>query len=202
MKLYYSRGSCSLAPHITLLEVGQTFEAIPVTLSNHQLPDGSDYHRINPQGYVPLLELDDGTRLTEGPAIMQYIADNHPDKNLAPANGSVARAQMQGWLNYISCELHKNFAPAFDKAIPAEQRAITVKKLMKAFTWVDKHLAGKTYLLGEQFSVADAYLFTVSNWAALVKLDISGFAHIAALRSVVQARPAVRAAMKAEGLVN
>ena len=201
MKLYYSPGACSLSPHITLHESGMTFEAVAAPTKTHKLADGTDYYSINPLGYVPLLELDDGTRLTEGPAIVQYIADQTPLKNLAPANGSVARAQMQSWLNFISTELHKGFSPLFNAATPADYKVIVIDKLLSRLKWVDEQLAGKTYLMGDTFSVADPYLFTVTNWAALVKVDISGFANIAAFRSVMQARPSVQAAMKAEGLI-
>ena len=200
MKLYYSPGACSLSPHITLLESGLAFETVKAPTKTHQLPDGSDFYRINPLGYVPLLELDDGTRLTEGPAIVQYIADQVPTKNLAPANGTLARAQLQSWLNFISTELHKNFSPLFDPATPADYKAVVVKKLLSRFEWVNGELAGKNYLLGDTFSVADPYLFTVSNWASLVKVDLSGFANIAAFRERMAARPSVQAAMKAEGL--
>ena len=201
MKLYYSPGACSLAPHICLHEAGMTFEMVLAPTKTHKLPDGSDYYAINALGYVPLLELGDGTRLTEGPAIVQYIADQVPDKNLAPANGTVAKAQMQAWLNFISTELHKGFSPLFNAATPADYKVIVVDKLMSRLKWVDQQLTGKTYLMGEQFSVADPYLFTVTNWAAIVKVDISSFAHIAAFRARMAARPAVHAAMKAEGLI-
>ena len=201
MKLYYSPGACSLSPHIVLHEAGMQFEAIAAPTKTHLLPDGTDYYSINPLGYVPLLELDDGTRLTEGPAIVQYIADQVPEKNLAPANGTVARAQMQGWLNFIGTELHKGFAPLFSPATPADYKPIVIEKLLGRFKWVDAHLAGKNYLLGEAFSVADPYLFNVSNWAPLVKVDLSGFANLATFRAHMRERPAVKAAMKAEGLI-
>jgi glutathione S-transferase len=201
MKLYYSTGACSLAPHICLREAGMTFDLILAPTKTHKLPDGGDYYAINPLGYVPLLELGDGTRLTEGPAIVQYIADQVPDKNLAPANGTVARAQMQAWLNFTAAELHKGIAPLFNAATPADYKVIVIDKLMSRLKWVDQQLAGKQYLMGDHFSVADPYLFTVTNWTALVKVDISPFAHIAAFRARVAARPAVQAAMKAEGLL-
>ena len=164
MKLYYSTGACSLAPHICLHEAGMTFELVLAPTKTHKLPDGSDYYAINALGYVPLLELDDGTRLTEGPAIVQYIADQVPDKNLAPANATVARAQMQSWLNFISTELHKGFSPLFNAATPADFKVIVVDKLMSRLKLTDQQLAGKNYLMGEHFSVADPYLFTVTNW--------------------------------------
>lgn len=201
MKLYYSPGACSLSPHITLHEAGLAFEHVAVSLKTHQLADGSDYYAISAQGYVPLLELDDGTRLSEGPAIVQYIADQVPDKNLAPANGTVARAQLQGWLNFIATELHKGFSPLFNPATPAGYKAIAIERLQSRLQWVDGELAGKDYLMGAQFSVADPYLFTVTNWAPHVGVDISGLAHLAAFRERVAARPAVQAAMKEEGLI-
>jgi glutathione S-transferase len=201
MKLYYSPGACSLSPHITLLEAGMTFETVAAPTKTHKLPDGTDYYSINPLGYVPLLELNDGTRLTEGPAIVQYIADQVPEKNLAPVNGTVARAQMQSWLNFISTELHKGFSPLFNPATPAEYRPMVIEKLLSRFKWVDEQLAGKKYLMGDAFSVADPYLFNISNWAPLVKVDISGFANIATFRAHMSQRPAVQAAMKAEGLI-
>ena len=201
MKLYYSPGACSLSPHITLHESGLKFEHLLAPTKTHQLEDGTDFYTINPLGYVPLLELDDGTRLTEGPAIVQYIADQVPDKNLAPANGTVARAQMQGWLNFVSTELHKGFSPLFNPAIPAEYKTVVTDKVLSRLKWVDAQLAGKQYLMGDAFSVADPYLFTVSNWAPRLGVDITGFANIAAFRDRMQARPAVQAAMRHEGLI-
>ena len=201
MKLYYSPGACSLSPHITLHESGLKFEHIRAPTKTHQLDDGTDYYSINPLGYVPLLELDDGTRLTEGPAIVQYIADQVPEKNLAPPNGTVARAQLQSWLNFIATEIHKGFSPLFSSATPAEYKATAIEKLESRLKWVDGELAGKSYLMGERFSVADPYLFTVTNWAPKVGVDISGLAHLAAFRERVAARPAVQMAMKEEGLI-
>ena len=201
MKLYYSPGACSLSPHICLLEAGLPFEAIKAPIRTHQLPDGSDYHAINPLGYVPLLELDDGTRLTEGPAIVQYIADQVPEKNLAPPQGTVARAQLQGWLHFTGTELHKGFAPLFNAATPADYKVLVVDTLMSRLKWVDQQLAGKQYLMGDRFTVADPYVFNVTNWAALVKVDLTGFAHLAAFRVRMAGRPAVQAAMRAEGLL-
>ena len=201
MKLYYSPGACSLAPHIVLSEAGVQFEAIQAPTKTHQLPDGSDYYLINPLGYVPLLELSDGTRLTEGPAIVQYIADQVPEKNLAPTNGTVARAQLQSWLNFVSTELHKGFSPLFNPATPADYKIVVIDKLMSRLAWVDGQLAGKSYLMGDTFSVADPYLFTVTNWAPRVGVNISSFSNIANFRDRMSARPAVQAAMKAEGLL-
>jgi glutathione S-transferase len=201
MKLYYSPGACSLAPHIVLHESGLPFDHLLAPTKTHRLEDGTDYYSINPLGYVPLLELDDGTRLTEGPAIVQYIADQVPAKNLAPANGTVARAQLQSWLNFISTEVHKGFSPLFNPATPADYKPLVIERLMSRLTWVDGQLAGKTWLMGEAFSVADPYLFTVTNWAPHVGVDITGLANISAFRARMAARPAVQLAMKHEGLL-
>ena len=201
MKLYYSPGACSLSVHITLHEAGMAFTPVKAPTKTHKLEDGTDYYSINPLGYVPLLELDDGTRLMEAPALMQYIADQVPDKHLAPANGTVARAQVNGWLNFVSSELHKNFAPLFNPATPADYKPMVTEKLLSRFKWVDEQLAGMQYLVGNTFSVADVYLFNVTNWAPLVKVDISGFANIATFRAHMALRPAVLAAMRAEGLI-
>ena len=201
MKLYYSPGACSLSVHITLHEAGMAFTPIAAPTKTHKLPDGTDYYSINPLGYVPLLELGDGTRLTEGPAIVQYIADQVPDKKLAPANGTLARAQMQSWLNFISTELHKGFSPLFNPATPAEYKTIAIDKLLSRLKWVDGELVGKQYLMGDDFSVADPYLFTVTNWAPRVGVDISGFANIATFRERMLTRPAVQTAMRHEGLL-
>ena len=202
MKLYYSPGACSLSVHITLHESGLAFEHVLASTKTHLLPDGTDYYTINPLGYVPLLELGDGTRLTEGPAIVQYIADQVPDKNLAPTNGTVARAQLQSWLNFIATEIHKNFGPLFSPATPAEYKQTLIERLQSRLAWIDGQLAGKDYLMGAQFSVADPYLFTVTNWAPRVGVDISGLTHLAAFRERVAARPAVQMAMKEEGLIS
>jgi glutathione S-transferase len=201
MKLYYSPGACSLSPHITLHESGLKFEAIAAPTKTHQLADGTDYYTINPLGYVPLLELDDGTRLREGPAIVQYIADQVPDKKLAPANGTMARYKLQEWLTFIGTEVHKGFSPLFNPATPDAYKAIAKDRLLQRLAWVDSELAGKQFLMGEQFSVADPYLFTVSNWTKPTNVDISGLANLGAFRARMAARPAVQAAIKAEGLM-
>lgn len=201
MKLYYSPGACSLSPHIALHEAGLQFEAIAAPTKTHKLPDGTDYYTINPLGYVPLLELDDGRRLREGPAIVQYIADQAPHKQLAPANGSFERYKLQEWLTFIGTEIHKTFSPLFNPATPADVKSATMERLSARLAWVDGELAGKQYLMGDYFTVADGYLFTVTNWAPYVGLDLSGFKNLLAYRARVGARPAVVAAMKAEGLV-
>jgi glutathione S-transferase len=162
---------------------------------------GGDYRSVNPLGYVPLLELDDGTRISEGPAIVQYIADKVPAKNLAPANGTPERIKLQSWLNFITSELHKGFSPLFNPAMPEEAKKIFRERLGTRFAHLDKHFAENEYLMGKSFSVADPYLFTVSNWASRVDVDLSSFANVLAYRKRVGARPAVQAAMKAEGLL-
>jgi glutathione S-transferase len=201
MKLYYSSGACSLSPHIALHEAGLAFEAVLAPTKTHKLPDGGDYYAVNPLGYVPLLELDNGVRLREGPAIVQYIADQVPEKKLAPPNGTLERYKLQEWLTFIGTEIHKTFSPLFNPATPAETKAGSVDKLANRLKWVDGELAGKQYLMGDQFTVADGYLFTVTNWAALTGVDLSGFANLLVWRARVGARPAVVAAMKAEGLL-
>ena len=201
MKLYYSPGACSLSPHITLRESGLAFDLILAPTKTHKLEDGTDYYGINPLGYVPLLELDDGTRLTEGPAIVQYIADQVPAKNLAPVNGTVARAQLQSWLNFIGTEVHKGLSPLFNPATPADYKPITIDKVMSRLKWMDSQLAGKCYLMGDAFSVADPYLFAVTNSAPRVGVDITGLVNITAFRERMAARPAVQAAMRHEGLL-
>ena len=201
MKLYYSPGACSLSPHIALHEAGLAFTPVLASTKSHKLQDGTDYYGINPLGYVPMLELDDGTRLREGPAIVQYIADQVPLKMLAPQNGSLQRYRLQEWLTFIGTEIHKGFSPLFNPATPEEYKTMAREKLLQRLQWVDSQLADKQYLMGDQFTVADGYLFTVTNWTQPTNLDISGLANLAAYRDRVGARPAVQAAMKAEGLL-
>ena len=201
MKLYYAPGACSLSPHIALREAGLPVELVRADLKAHKLQDGSDYYGIHSKGYVPLLELDNGERLGEGPAIVQYIADQVPAKNLAPANGTMARYRMQEWLNFITSEIHKGFSPLFNATWPADAKALSKAKLEERLKWVDQQLAGKQYLLGDNFSVADAYLFTVTNWTQHVGIDISGLANLGAFMARMLARPAVQEALRAEGLL-
>lgn len=201
MKLYYAPGVCSLSPHIVLKEAGLPFEAVKVDNKNKTTENGDDYRAINPLGYVPLLQLDDGTRITEGPAIVQYIADLAPDKKLAPPNGTLERTRLQVWLNFVTSELHKGFSPLFNASMPEEAKKIFRDRLATRFAHLDKHLASNEYLMGKEFSVADAYAFVVSNWASRVDVDLSAYANVLAWRKRVGARPAVQAAMKAEGLI-
>jgi len=201
MKLYYSPGACSLSAHIAMHESGLAFEAIPAPTKTHQLPDGTDYYTINPLGYVPYLTLDDGRSLHEVPAIVQYIADQAPTKKLAPANGTYERYKLQEWLTFIGTELHRSFSPLFAPTTPAETKATFITKLQGRLKWVDSELAGKQYLMGDTFTVADGYLFTVTNWAPRVEVDLAPYSNLLAYRARVGARPAVVAAMKAEGLL-
>jgi len=201
MKLYYAPGACSLSPHIVLRELGLPFELVKVSTKTHQTADGGDFYAINPKGSVPVLELDGGERITEGPAIVQYLADQQPAQGLAPAHGTLARARLQEWLNFTTSELHKGFSPLFNPAFPAEAKALVRERLLKLFAWVDEQLAGREYLLDSGFSVADAYLFTVSNWGQYVEVDLSGLSHLNAYRARVGARPAVQQALRAEGLL-
>ena len=201
MKLYYSPGACSLSPHIALREAGLAFEPVLASTKSHKLQDGTDYYGINPLGYVPMLELDDGTRLREGPAILQYIADQVPNKNLAPANGTLPRYRLQEWLTFIGTEIHKTFSPLFNPAMPEEGKTISREKLASRFAWIDSELKNKQYLMGDSFSVADCYLFTVSNWTKPMNIDLAPYPNLVAYRERVAARPAVQEAMKAEGLL-
>jgi glutathione S-transferase len=200
MKLYYSPGACSLSPHIVLLEAGLAFEPVLASVKTHKLEDGTDYYGINPKGYVPLLELDSGERLTEGPAIVQYIADKAPEKELAPPYGTMERYRVQEWLNFITSELHKGFGVLFNPAMPEEAKGVMRARLGDRLKWVDAQLEGKQYLMGDSFTLPDAYLFTVTNWGQYVGVDIAGLKNLTAFQARMAARPAVQAAMKAEGL--
>jgi len=201
MKLYFSPGACSLSPHIVLHEAGLPFEKVRADTKTKIMDGGGDYKTVNPLGYVPALQLDDGTIITEGPAIVQYIADKVPAKKLAPPNGTLERTKLQSWLNFVTSELHKGFSPLFNPSMPDEAKKIFRERLATRFAHLDKHFAGNDYLMGKDFSVADAYLFVVSNWAPRVDVDLSTFANVLAYRKRVGARPAVQAAMKAEGLI-
>jgi len=201
MKLYYSPGACSLSPHIVLREAGLAFEPVLAPTKTHQLPDGTDYYSINPLGYVPMLELDDGTRLREGPAIIQYLADLAPTKNLAPANGTLPRYRLQEWLTFIGTEIHMAFRPLFNPNIPEEAKKIYRERMASRLAWVNGELEGKQFLTGDHFTVADAYLFTVTNWAKPMAIDLTPYPKLLSWRERIAARPAVQEAMKAEGLI-
>ena len=201
MKLYYSPGACSLSPHIALHEAGLAFEAVAAPTKTHKLADGTDYYSINPLGYVPLLVLDDGRQLREGPAIVQYIADQAPEKHLAPPAGSFERYKLQEWLTFIGTELHKGFSPLFTPGMPEEVKTAARTRLGARLQWVEGELAKGPYLMGEQFTVADAYLFTVVGWSRLVGVDISALTRLGEFMARMRARPAVQAALRAEGLL-
>lgn len=200
MKLYYSPGACSLSPHIVANELGLPITLVKVDGTKKQTADGADFWAINPKGYVPAIELDNGEVLTEGTAIVQYLADQKPASKLAPAAGSFERVRLQEMLGYINSELHKSYSPLFNPKTPAETRADREEYLRKRYALVEKQLEGKQFLFGDTFTVADAYLYTVTNWAAYVKLDISGFPNLLAFQARVASRPAVQKALVAEGL--
>jgi glutathione S-transferase len=201
MKLYYSPGACSLAPHIVLREAGLPFTPVRVSTKTHQLADGTDYRTINPKGYVPLLEMDDGERLGEVPVIVQYIADQVPAQRLAPPAGTMARYRVMEWLNFITSELHKSFSPLFDKDFPEDAKALIRNRLGERLAWVDRQLEGKAYLTGETFTVPDAYLFVIAGWGKYVGVPTDHLPHLSAFMARMAARPAVQEAMKAEGLI-
>ena len=201
MKLYYSPGACSLSPHIVALEAGLDCECILASTKSHKLPDGTDFYSINPLGYVPFLVLDDGQTLREGPVIVQYLADQAPEKKLLPAVGSMERYRVLEWLNFIGTELHKNFGPLFKPGTPEDYKPSVRQTLRGRFEWVEQQLTDAGYLMGAQFTVADAYLFTVCGWGKFVGLDISDLPKLQAYLARVGSRPAVQAALRAEGLL-
>ena len=201
MKLYFSPGACSLSPHIVLLEAGLAFTSERVDLGTKLTAGGADFRSINPNGYVPALELDNGAVLTEGPAIVQYLADTAPQAGLLPPVGSVERYQALGWLNYISTELHKNFSPLFKPDSTDDMRERARKMLALRFDHVARHLEGRDFLVGSQFGVADAYLFTVLGWTDFVKFSLADWPQLQAFRARVAQRPAVQQAMREEGLI-
>jgi glutathione S-transferase len=203
MKLYAFPGACSLSPHIVLRELGLPFELVKVNVKTRTLPDGTDYRKVHPLTYVPLLELDDGTRITEGPAIVQYLADRVPEKRLAPPQGSLERVQLQTWLNFVSTEIHKGFTPMFNTALPEDMKELLRGKVRPVLQWLESELAKrKAFLMGRQFTVADAYLFTVSMpyRAKRAGFDMSPYPALAAYRERVAARASVQAAVAAEGI--
>lgn len=200
MKLYYSPGACSLSPHIILRETGSTFDLVRTNTKTKTTEGGGDYWKINPNGYVPALQLDDGTVLTEGPVIVQYIADKAGATKLAPANGTLERYKLQSWLNYVSTELHKGFSPLFNPNMPDAAKTIVRERLKQRFGVLDTHLASNDYLTGKDFTVVDAYAFTVLNWSKKLTIDLSPYKSIEAYRARIGERPSVKAAMQAEGL--
>ena len=201
MKLYYSPGACSLSPHIALHEAGLQHELVKVDLRAKKTENGDDFTAINPKGQVPALLLDSGELLTEGPVIVQVIADKAAGKNLAPANGTDARYRMQEWLNFTTSELHKNFSPLFNPAIPDDVKKFFTDRIIGKFKYADSQLAGRDYLMGKQFTVADGYLFVMLAWADRMKIDLSAMKNLMAFKARVAARPNVQAALKMEGLL-
>jgi len=201
MKLYYSPGACSLSPHIVVSETGLNVELEKVNLAEHKTASGQDYMTINPKGYVPALQLDDGSVLTEGPAIVQYLADQKPASGLIPAAGAVDRYRVQEWLNFIGTELHKNFGSLFNKATPDATKESAKANITRRLAYLNDKLAGKQYLMGSNFTVADAYAFTIVNWTNFVGIDLKPYPNLAAYMGRVAARPKVLETLKSEGLV-
>jgi glutathione S-transferase len=200
MKLYYAKGACSLSPHIVLLEAGLPFTLEKVDFATKKTDKGVEYLTVNSKGSVPALELDDGKRLTEGPAIVQYLADQKPDSGLAPRAGTFERYQLMEILNFITSEVHKSFSPLFKDASP-EMKEAARTAVGKKFDWLSEFLGGKTYLMGNSFTVADAYLFTVASWTGHVGMDLNKWPVLAAYHSRIAQRPKVQQALKEEGLL-
>jgi glutathione S-transferase len=198
MKLYFAPGTCSLSPHIVLNELKLPYTAVRVDTKTRKIADGGDYRAVNPKGYVPAIELDNGQRLTEGPAIVQYLADLKPESKLAPANGTFARARLQEWLNFIATELHKTYSPLFNASMPAEATAIFKDKLVQRYEFIAQALGKQDYLLGDHFTIADAYLYTVTRWAKHFDVDVNRWPALAKYMERVGARAAVKAAVEAE----
>jgi glutathione S-transferase len=201
MKLYYAPGACSLSPHIALLEAGLPYDLVKVDLRAKKLESGDDYLKVNPKGQVPALALDNGELVTEGPVIVQMIADKVPAKNLAPARESTERYKLQAWLNYITGELHKNIGPLFNPMLSDDAKAVFKDRAIGKFRYVDSQLAGRDYLMGKQFTVADGYLYVMLRWAEGMKFDLAGLNNLLAYKERIAARPKVQEALVKEGLV-
>ena len=201
MKLYYAPGACSLSPHIVSRELGLNVELKKVNTKDKTIEGGGDFRKVNAKGYVPALELDNGQVLTEGPAIIQYLADQKPEAGLAPKNGTVERYRLQEWLNFLTSEIHKGFSPLFKPNTPEEYKTISKENLATRFDWLDKELAGKDFLTGKAFTVADAYLFVLLGWTKFQSIDLARWPNLAAFHARVGARPKVQEALQAEGLL-
>jgi len=199
--LYYSPGACSLSPHIVAKETGVDIQIEKVDLATKQTSSGGDFTKVNPKGQVPTLKLDNGEILTEGPVIVQYLAEQKAANGLLPKSGSMERYRVQEWLNYITSELHKGFSPLFNPTYPEDAKKIVVENLKKRFSYLDSHLAQRQYLMGDQFTVADAYCFTVVSWSNFVNIDLSAWANLKAYITRIASRPKVQEALKAEGLI-
>ncbi len=198
MKLFYAPGACSLSPHIALREAGLKFDLVKVDLKTKALDSGGDFNAVNPKGYVPVLQLDDGQYLSEGPAIVQYIADQKPESGLAPKAGTLARYRLQEWLTFINSELHKGFSTLFNAAMPDEAKALAREVLSRRLGYVAEQLKGKSFLMGDQFTVADGYLYTVLGWCGFVGLPLDGWPALVDYSARVKARPSVQEALAAE----
>ena len=201
MKLYYSPGACSLSPHIAILEAGLPYDLVKVDLRAKKLENGDDFWKVNPKGQVPALALETGELVTEGPVIVQMIADRAAARHLAPARDSAERYKFLEWLNFITTELHKNFSPLFQPAIPDDVKNFFKDRLIAKFKYVDSQLAGRDYLMGKQFTVADGYLFVMLTWAERLNLDLAGFVNLMAYKARVADRAKVKEALKKEGLL-
>jgi len=201
MKLYYAPGACSLSPHIALREAGVPFELKKVNNKEKTIEGGGDFWKVNARGYVPVLELDNGQVLTEGPAIVQYIADQKPESGLAPKPGSFERYRLAEWLNFLTSEIHKQFSPLFKPTTPEDYKPVAKQNLATRFDWLDKQLEGKDYLMGKSFTVADGYLFVLLTWTKPTQIDLARWPNLAAFQKRVAARPKVKEAMQAEGLL-
>lgn len=201
MKLYYTPGACSLAPHIAIREAGLPVDLVKVDLAAKRLEDGGDFKAVNPKGYVPALGLDDGSVLTEAAAILQYVADKAPAGRLRPERDTPAYYSYLEWLTFVSTEIHKGFGPLWNPGVSEEVRQSTIAKLNERFALLDRHLARQTYLNGSEFTAADAYLFTVTNWASILKVDLGAYPNLNAYRARIGGRPAVQEAMGQEGLL-
>lgn len=200
MKLYYAPAACSLAPHIALSEAGLAHELVRVDLRSHTLPDGSDFLAVNPKGYVPVLQLDDGSRLTEAAVVLQYIADRKPG-TLAPAFGSLERYRLMEWLNFIATEIHKGFGPLWHAETPEATRTTAIANLGKRFDYIAPILAQQPFITGAEFTIADAYLFTILSWSKHLKVDLSPWPALTRFLDRVAARPKVQDALRAEHLL-
>lgn len=200
MKLYFAPGACSVSPHIVLRESGLPFEIEQVNLAEKKTKDGGDWFAVSPKGQVPVLKLDDGNILTEGAVIVQYVADKAPQSGLIPPAGTMERYRVQEWLNFIASELHKNFGPMLRPTTPEAYRESNMQTLARKFGDLEKHLKGKQYLMGDKFTVADAYAYTILRWAPRAKIDLAPWPTVAAYAERVANRPKVKEALAAEGL--
>jgi glutathione S-transferase len=200
MKLYYSPGACSLSPHIVACEAGIPIELEKVDLAKHKTEDGQDYMTVNPKGYIPALRLDDGSILTEGPAIVQYLADQKPASGLAPSAGTIDRYRLQEWLTFIGTEIHKSFSPLFNPASSDDVKKTARTAIATRLAYLNDQLAKRQYLMGDNFTVADAYAFTIVNWTNFVKIDLKTYPNIVSYMSRIGGRPKVLEALRSEGL--